>query len=405
MRRFAPLVISLLLLVLGNATASADTYFGFNDNSVGFGQQTALQSATLASQAGVTVSRVTLDWRYAEASPGAWDLYKYDYIYGRDLERGIKPVIVLSFAPKWAWADPNACATNSDPCRYAPGPDHLDAWRDAVTTLVTRYPEMAGLEIWNEPNLDTFWKGGLDPAYYARLVTEAHDATRAAGSSVPILGGALSDYLGADTASAMNSRNFLKGMYAAGVKGGMDGLSLHPYAQDVDLWRTFRELTETRDVRDSYGDNVPLWITEMGVTTTGLYADTVSENDQAVILDKYMHDLGSVGDIRALIFHTLIDPSVVGPLSGERGYGSVRVDLTPKPAFCRIAALRGTSYVCPAGVAPVTDLPTQQLRWNAQDKVQAAVDAARAWYATHKTFAGLNSQQLHALDPSLSASA
>ncbi|MFL5894608.1 MAG: hypothetical protein ACJ76Z_05780 [Thermoleophilaceae bacterium] len=379
----------------------SNTYFGFNDNSVGLGQLTPLNSATLASQAGATASRLTFDWRWAEASPGVWDLSRYDNIYSRDLGRGIKPILVLAFAPQWAWADPSYCATVTQGCRYPPGPTHLDAWRDVVTKLVTRYPQMAGLEIWNEPNLAQFWKGGIDPAYYSQLVVEAHNAARAAGSSVPILGGALSGYPGADTATAMNSRNFLKAMYAAGVKGSMDGISLHPYAQDVDLWRVFRVLTDTRDVRDANQDNVPLWVTEIGVTTTGSYLDTFSENDQAVILDKYMHELGSVGDIRALIFHTLVDTSADTSL-GESGYGILHFDQTPKPAFCRIAALRATSYVCPTTVAPVVDLPTQQLRWNAQDKVQAAVEAARRWYAAHNTFVGLDPTQLHALDSSLS---
>src|SRR5205085_9175985 len=113
-----------------------------------------------------------------------------------------------------------------------------------------------------------------------------------------------------------------------------------------DLWRVFEVLTETRDVRDANNDNVPLWITEMGMTTTGTFLDTVSENDQAVILDKYMHEFGSVGDVRALIFHTLVDTSSDTTL-GESGYGAVHFDLTPKPAFCRIAALRGSGYACP----------------------------------------------------------
>jgi hypothetical protein len=192
-------------------------------------------------------------------------------------------------------------------------------------------------------------------------------------------------------------------MYAAGVKGSMDGISVHPYAQDVDLWRVFRVLTDTRDVRDANQDNVPIWITEMGMTTTGNYLDTVSENDQAVILAKYLSEFGSVSDIRALIFHTLVDTSADTTL-GESGYGVVHFDgVTSKPAFCAIAALRATGYACPATVAPVVDMANQQLRWNAQDKVQAAVDAARRWYADHGTFVGLNPTQLHALDPSLSA--
>src|SRR3954453_1736986 len=267
MRRLSPVLVTLLLLAPGGATAFAaakpkprpaattmsatstpstatttpsgplgpNTYFGFNDNSVGLGQLTAAGSASLASQAGATVSRAVFDWRWAEGSPGVWGLSKYDYIYGQALQRGIKPIFVLGFAPKWAWADPNYCATVTQPCRYPPGPTHLDAWRNVVTNLVTRYPKMAAREVRTEPNLDAFWKGGIDPAYYTRLLGEAHDAARAASSSMPILGGALAGYVDADTATLMNERNFLKGMYAAGAKGKMDGIAFHPYPGDVDL--------------------------------------------------------------------------------------------------------------------------------------------------------------------------
>jgi hypothetical protein len=48
-------------------------------------------------------------------------------------------------------------------------------------------------------------------------------------------------------------------------------------------------------------------------------------------------------------------------------------------------------------------MPTQQLRWAAQDYVQAAADAARVWYRTHNTYVGLDPTQLHAIDPTLSA--
>jgi len=383
--------------------AAPSQYFGFNDNAVAQNGITPLADAAVAGQIGANVSRVTFDWRYAEKTQGTWDFGRYDAIYARDLAQGIQPVFILAFAPQWAWADPNYCATVTQACRYAPGPTHLDAWRTVVTKLVARYPQMAALEIWNEPNLDSFWKGGIDPAYYTQLLGEAHNAVSAAGSSVPVLGGALSGYTGTDVPTAMSTRSFVKAMYAAGAKGKMEGLSLHPYATDVDLWRTFKILTEARDLRDAAGDNVPLWIDEIGMSTTGTGFNTVSENDQAVILAKYYSEFSGVKDIRALLFHTLIDVSQYADTDSERGYGALRADLSPKPAFCAIAAARKTSYACPSAVAPVSDMATQQLRWNAQDMVQRGVEAARTWYASHKTYVGLTTAQLHAIDPALSA--
>ena len=406
MHRALSFVIAVVLLVPGGATALAapSTYFGFNDNAVGMGQVTPLQDADLASQAGVDASRVTLDWRYAEPTQGAWDLGNYDAIYARDIAKGIRPVFILTFTPAWAMADTSLCATMTQACRYPPGPDHLDAWRAAVTKLVTRYPQMAALEIWNEPNLDAFWKGGIDPAYYTRLLSEAYDASHAAGSSVPILGGSLSNYQDASSATAMDYRTFLKGMYAAGAKGKMDGLAIHPYPADIDLQRVFATFNDVRDIRDANNDSTPIWATEIGVTTTGPAGDfAFNDNSQAQMLKKLYGELTSMKDVRGVFFHTLIDPSIFATTSGEYGYGALRADLSPKPSFCAIATLRNSAYSCPSTVPALNDMPVQKLRWAAQDYVQAAADAARTWFRSHGTFAGLTPTELHKLDASLSS--
>ena len=385
-------------------TAPAGPLFGFNDNGVSFGQLTAPVSAQLASQAGAGVSRITFDWRWAEPTQGVWHLATYDAIYAADLAQGIRPIFILQFAPQWAWASGTACVQATQDCRYPPSADHLDAWRTVVTKLVQRYPEMAALEVWNEPNLGAFWQGGINPTHYTTLLGEAHTAVQAAASSVPVLGGALSNYQDANSSTLMNARSFLKAMYAAGAKGKMDGLSLHPYPDDIDLWRFFKTLTEVRSIRDDNDDTVPLWVSEIGVTTVGAGSNyTFNENDQALMLKKLQQELSGMKDIEAMLFHTLVDPSIFPATNSERGFGTLHVDLSPKPAFCMFAAVNKTSYACSSGVAPLTELPAQKLRWAAQDLVQAAADAARTWYRSHGTYVGLTPAGLHAINPALSA--
>lgn len=387
------------------STTAAAPLFGFNDNAVSFQQVSASTDATLATQVGSNASRITFDWRYAETSPGNWNLAMYDRIYQADLAQGIRPVFIAAFAPQWAWAAPNQCTTSMDSCRYPPGPTHIDAWQNMIKTLVTRYPQMAALEVWNEPNLTSFWNPGPDPAYYTQLLAAAYSTVHSVTSTTPVLGGSLSNGIDPDSAAAMNPRNFLKGMYANGAKGKMDGLSIHTYPEDIDLWRVFKMLTDTRDIRDANGDSVPLWITEVGVTTVGNSGGnyTFNENDQALMLRKLYRELTAMSDVRAVLFHTLIDPSIFPATSPESAYGALHLDLTPKPSYCTFATLRATSYVCPSTVASVTDSATQNLRWVAQDYEQEAADAARAWYRSHGTYVGLTPSGLHAIDPRLSA--
>ena len=395
----AGLVVLVAFLAL-TATASAQTtkLFGFNDNSVLAGQLTASKDAQLASQIGATAARMTFDWRWAEPAPGVWDLTKYDAFYKESLAKGIKPVFILMWAP--SWADGVDCVGD---CKYPPASEHMDAWRNAVKKLVTRYPQMAALEIWNEPNIIWTFQSGVDPARYAGLLIEAHDTARAAGSRVPILGGSIMSNILASTPQKMNHREFLEGMYAAGAKGKMDGLSIHPYPWDPTLRIFFHMLSDVRDVRAENGDDVPLWVTETGVTSTpSTETYSVNENDQAVYLQKLYNELDGMKDVRAIMFHTLVDANVPAT-NYERGFGTLRLDLSPKPSYCMFAALRRTRYKCPRTVPAMKADAAQEARWQAQHYVQAALDAARSYRLANGSYTGLTTAKLNALDPQLSA--
>jgi hypothetical protein len=337
------LVVAFACALFAQSAGAATTgtkLFGFNDNAALFGLTSASTDTGLAAQVGANVQRVMFDWRWAEPEPGAWDFAKYDAIYDADRAKGIKPIFILMFAPQWTWAAGTPCVQATDDCRYPPGADHMDAWRDAAQTLVRRYPGMAALEIWNEPNYSAFWQGGLDPAAYGRLVVEANDAVKATGSTIPVLGGSITSYNAADSADALTPRMFIKGMYAAGVRGHMDGIAVHPYPQDIDLYVFFKTLTDIRDVRQDNDDNgTPIWVTEAGITTvpssTTFY---LNENDQAVYLRKLYNQLNGMPDVKSMIFHTLIDPANVPAADPERGYGTLHVDLSPKPSYCTFAS-------------------------------------------------------------------
>lgn len=387
----------------GTAPSTPAKYFGFNDNAAVFGQLSASQDISIASQAGANSSRFTFDWRAAEPTRGNWQLAKYDAVYEANISKGIRPVFILMSAPDWAWAPGTSCSR--DVCHFPPAPEHRDAWRAVVKKLLQRYPQMAALEIWNEPNYAGFWHGGLDPEAYGRLVIEAYSAAREIGSSVPVLGGSITNYSQSNSAEIIGHRNFLERMYEVGVKGRMDGIAIHPYPQELDLSVFYKMLSDVRDVRDAYGDDAPLWISEVGVTTVANDEFHLSENDQAVMLRTLYNELNAMSDVKSIWFHTLVEPTIFAATDPERGYGIQRTDLTPKPAYCMFAALRRTSYRCPSGVAAVRSDATQDARWRAQSLVQSALEAARRYRAANGSYAGLTTAGLNAINPALSATA
>ena len=379
-----------------SVTAATGPLFGFNDTAAGgSGQLTPTADAQLASQAGAQLTRVPFEWRNAEPTPGAWRWGTWDAIYNANIAAGIRPVFILTNAPSWAWAAGTTCTGD---CHYPPGSTHIADWRNAVHQILARYPKLAGLEIWNEPNVSSFWQAPIDPAYYTSLLKAAYAEAKTMGSPVPVVGGAIAGYP-QDDAKGQSYLTFLKGMYAAGAAGNMDALSIHAYPRDLDLYKTYKELNEVRDQRQIAGDTSQLWMTETGATTTG---GSFTENEQANLLPYLLGRLRNEADLSVVMFHTLVDPPYFPANDSETGYGLIHLDLTPKPAYCTLAAMSASSYGCPSATAPAAGLTDQEKRWQAEDVLHAAADAARRYHRTTGTYVGLTSATLAALDPSLS---
>ena len=368
--------------------------FGYNDIAVQTGQISAAAHATLAASGGAKTQRITFDWRWAEQVRGTFKFDVYDRLYNAYTAAGMKPIFVVLYSPQWSWAEGTPCVQATQDCRFPPAAEHMDGFRNMIQTLVKRYPQMAALEVWNEPNLKMFWQSGPDPAHYAMLVKEADAAVAAAGSTVPVLGGSVTV---SGAAGTMDLRAFLTGMYDAGVKGRMDGLSIHPYPNEVDPWLSFRTLTTAREVRDIAGDTAtPIWITEIGSSS-----DQVGLSNQARLLERLVTRYGAESDIRSTIVHSLVAPNTSNAF--EAGYGVVGSNLLLKPAYCTLAKLNGILDPCAA--LDVILEPVQEKRWAAQELLQNAVEAAQEYRRANGSYTGLTSAKLAELDPSLSAQA
>jgi hypothetical protein len=321
------------------APAGRPPLFGFNDNSVRAGQVDAATSARLAAAAGANVTRLTFDWRYAERTPGAYDFAEYDAIYAASLARGIRPLWIVMFAPRWAWDDGTTC---SGDCRFPPADEHLDDWRRLVARIAARYPQSAGIEVWNEPNLGGFWHGGIDPARYARVLSAAGEAVAGSRPELPVVGGSVSNNQVTDQRN-LSLRDFLSGVFAAGGGPAMDALSVHTYPWslalgDGTIWdRTFAQV---RALRDAHAPGTPLWVTETGLSTSGTdLRFRFGSDEQATGLVAQYRDLARAPDIDAVILHTLLAQEQADA-NIESGYAVLRADLTPKPAYCALARER-----------------------------------------------------------------
>ncbi|MDX6643428.1 MAG: polysaccharide biosynthesis protein PslG, partial [Solirubrobacteraceae bacterium] len=261
---------------------------------------------------------------------GAWD--RLDARIGALRKAGVRPLLMFVASPAWARDSAGNFACNvADYCLAPPADNRVDAWAEFVAAVAARYTTAAGLEIWNEPNQNSFWRTGVDPARYVRLVCAARAAVRRAGSTAPIVTGGLD---GGTALQTQPSNTFLSAAYDAGLGNCADGIGIHPYAGPLApdaTGNTFQgEIARIRGVMRAHGDAVhQIWVTEAGWTTTGPFA--VTARQQADYLVAAYRFASKQPDIAAFVVHTLVDPFV--PNLADPAYGVIAADGKPKLAY------------------------------------------------------------------------
>jgi len=204
-------------------------------------------------------------------------VYNFSYvdeIYDGLLERGVRPLVELSFMPRKLAFNPDALHPFWYKQNVSP-PKSFERWDALITEfarhLVARYgiDEVSKwyFEVWNEPNID-FWNGiPRDRSYFA-LYEHTARALKAVNVRLRVGGPA--------TAAAAWVPTFLK--YAAANRVPVDFVSTHGYADDTveDLFGTNEDIAMDdrvgravakvhKEIEESAMPHLPLFWTEWNV--------------------------------------------------------------------------------------------------------------------------------------------
>src|SRR5690606_28015429 len=127
--------------------------------------------------------------------------------------QGIKVYARFGLVPQWARPDD---PDNPTTFNYIPE-EAFEEFAAYAARFTTRYRDaLAGVIIWNEPNLTFEWGfQPVDPIGYTKLLSVVAPMIRATASDIPILGGALSPTI-ADSPEALNDLTDLRAMLDAG---------------------------------------------------------------------------------------------------------------------------------------------------------------------------------------------
>jgi hypothetical protein len=309
----------------------------------------------LARDAGANVVRVDVGWSSLETSgkgPGGWYLDKLDRLVAGASARGLKVLPGVLGTPCWASSAPDSLRQgcqgswwNRDQITMYPPRDNQD-FADIAVFIARRYEgKLAAIELWNEPNLneDRFWIAPDEPRAYAELVKAAYPRLKQAAPSLPVLAGAL----------AYGNDAWVRGMYANGIKGNYDGLSIHPYNDGAPQAGSWSGIQWARALQREAGDTAPLWLTEFGWSTCRVGSGwCASQADQANFITAAFQALSAEPNVKAGIVYNLRNKGTNAD-SMEDNFGLVGRDFSVKPGYTALkAALTGSPPPSPPAGSP-----------------------------------------------------
>lgn len=292
----------------------------------------------LLADSGATVVRRPLNWAAVEPNPGERNWEPIDQIADELEAQGVEPLWVLTSAPCWAAADPD-CTPNTP--SFAPARKNFSDYADFAAEVAERYPDAAGIEVWNEPNLEIFFVGGGDASFYAEMLEQTDDAIERTGTDVPVVVAGLSP-VPEDSPVRSEWTGYLAEVLEAGGGEHADALGLHPYSafepETGTVETAKRMIGEAEETLEGADAELPIWVTEVGASTSG--RAPVSESEQADELET-LYELIDDQGIAMMVVHRLFDQrDPEFPI--EKGYGVIEADRsTPKPSYCRLAGLAG----------------------------------------------------------------
>jgi len=164
-----------------------------------------------------------MPWKEVEPAPGSFSWGMWDDIIGAYSANGIKVLLSIPKAPDWARPaddDKSVEGPPQDPLKYA----------EFVGRVSDRYRgKVQAIEVWNEQNLyyEAGGQGRVNPAAYAELLKLSYTAIKSVNPDMIVVAGALTP-TGAPPPVALDDLEYLRQMYANGVKDHFDAIGAHP---------------------------------------------------------------------------------------------------------------------------------------------------------------------------------
>lgn len=319
-------------------------------------QNEAVRADILDKMAGWGAKSVRIDyaWGQAEYAKGQFNWTELDEYVNEAQQRGMTVLFMFYWPAEWAIKSGQNWGKGSvprDPAEFG----------TFIGKVGQRFgSKLAGIEMWNEPDLDGFWYGSQRD--FLDLLAGAYPVAKALAPDVTFIAAAPT-YLGLE---GWYQDCYADPRFRPGVS--FDAVGIHPYMSPADLppnapathW-SINAIPELQALRAEHGDTSPLWATEFGWSTHDNssyppdqppWKKGVTETEHAafmlgafILLEQY--------DVAAAYPYT--DWNTGGGDAQEANFGFLRDDRSPKP---------------------VVDVLTKAFNWQPpDDDLQAQIDS------------------------------
>lgn len=307
---------------------STDIGFAPGSTILGLDAEDKVRDLDRMVELGASWVRFDFDWARIETERGNLDWSSVDDLVIEARRRDLRILGLLAYTPRWARPDG---ASDKAP------PDDPEEFARFVGDVLDRYKDhVRAWEIWNEPNVATFWEVGPDPQAYAELLVSASATIRRRDPSALIVTGGLAPAIDRP-GEELSPATFLAGMYDAASLESFDAVGIHPYTypgfpSENQTWNTFAALSDLRALMVDRDDaDSPMWFTEFGAPT-GSADRAVSESDQARMIDEAIVGVRQFDWAGPLFVYSLRDIEDGSPDDIEDNFGVFRSDGSPKRA-------------------------------------------------------------------------
>ncbi|MBV9545256.1 MAG: cellulase family glycosylhydrolase [Chloroflexi bacterium] len=345
------------------STGTSTWGYGFNVQMWHFSQDGKNLTAGLVKQAGFTWMKHQVEWDAVETAPGQFDWSQLDAIVSTGNQNGLKVMLSVQHAPTF-YRGSTGGLIPSDPSTFG----------TFMRALAGRYAgKVQAYEIWNEQNLAReMGPGNVDPFNYLPLLQAGYTNVKAADPNALVLLGAPSPTGANIPGQSIDDLSYLQQLYA--LRGGQvtayyDALSAHPSGfsnppdctpatpqcslsggfNNDDSFFAFTRISQYHDLMVQQGEGAKkIWLTEFGYCSNPTpppgyeYCSSIDAQSQANFLVQAFQMARGLDYVAGMMQWNLNMQLAVQQSDEKWGFGIVREDWTPRPAYSALVNMQKT---------------------------------------------------------------